>query len=201
MSDSNTSNELLDSEELMHLALKATETGEGDKVLSYLKQILATEAEHAMALYLLGAQHAQMGLFDRAKEEISRAVELEPNIPVTAHLQLGLLYLASGDVASTMDAWEPLDQLADDDALHLFKRGLTYLVQDEFAKCIEYLEKGIAANKEYPALNPDMQVFMDKAREALDQASRRPASASKTATAEKRLRQADLSAYDSNPDD
>jgi len=201
MSDSNTSKELLDSEELMHLALKATETGEGDKVLSYLKRILAIEAEHAMALYLLGAQHAQMGLFDRAKEEISRAVELEPNIPVTAHLQLGLLHLSSGDISSTMDAWAPLDQLADDDALNLFKRGLTYLVQDEFAKCVECLEKGIAANTQYPALNADMQAFMDRAREALDQTPGKPVSGSKPATAEKRLRQADLSAYNSKPDD
>lgn len=198
MSDSKSQNALLDTEELMHLALKATETGDGDKVLKYLKQLLDIEPNNAMALYLLGAQHAQMGMYDRGKDEMARAVELEPNIPPTAHFQLGLLHLTSGEVPKAMAAWAPLDKLGDEDPLNLFKHGLAYLAQDEFAKCIEYLEKGIAVNDRYPALNPDMQTFMDKAREALGGT---PSSAEKPAATAQRRRQADLSAYESDSED
>jgi tetratricopeptide (TPR) repeat protein len=201
MSDSSPRNELLDAEELLHLALKATKTGDGDQVLGYLKRILETEADNAMALYLIGAQHAQMGMFQRAKEEMARAIELEPNMPATAHFQLGLLHLTSADVPQAMDAWAPLDPLGKDDPLYLFKHGLTYLVQDEFAKCIEYLEKGIAINDAYPALNPDMQKYINKAREAQDESPVPSSSAQGPTTTSVRPHQADLSAYEADEDD
>jgi tetratricopeptide (TPR) repeat protein len=157
----------LDNDELMHLALQANDTDDIETVIGYLKRVLANDPNHGSALYLLGAQHAQMGMFDRAVEEMTRAVEVDPNIPSAAHFQLGLLHLTSGRVPEAITAWAPLDQLEQDDALLLFKRGLIHLIQDEFADCIELLEYGITMNNLHPALDKDMQMFADKAKEVM----------------------------------
>src|SRR5258708_1433265 len=106
--------------------------------------------------YLLGAEHAQIGLYDRAVEEIAKAVELDPKL-TTARFQLGLLHLTSGRVEQAERAWAALEDLESGNALRLFKTGLLHLARDEFAECASYLTKGIAANKENPTLNKDMQ--------------------------------------------
>jgi tetratricopeptide (TPR) repeat protein len=202
MADPSTPNADLDTEELMHLALRANEQADTEKTIGYLKQVLSAEPENGMALYLLGAQHAQMKMYGRAIAEMEQAIEVEPNIPATAHFQLGLLYLTSGAVPESLRAWLPLDQLGENDALFLFKRGLVHLIQDEFPECIENLEKGIAVNVLYPALSIDMQKFADKARAAMLQpkpvAQPEPAEARQ---APKGPAGADLSAYKPEADD
>jgi tetratricopeptide (TPR) repeat protein len=191
-----------DVEELMHLALRANEQGEHEKVIGYLKRVLAAEPDNGYALYLLGAQHAQLKMYARAIDEISRAIEVEPDIPATAHFQLGLLYLTSGAVPEALLAWGPLDGLGEDDPLFLFKRGLAHLVQDEFAECVENLQRGIEINALYPALNRDMQMFADRAKDAMLGKKPRPPGADAPAPAESpRSRAADLSAYRPDADD
>ena len=202
MADPSTPKADLDTEELMHLALRANEQADTEKTIGYLKQVLSVEPENGMALYLLGAQHAQMKMYGRAIAEMEQAIEVEPNIPATAHFQLGLLYLTSGAVPETMRAWLPLDQLGKDDALFLFKRGLVHLIQDEFPECIENLEKGIAVNVLYPALSIDMQKFADKARAAMLQP--KPVAQPEAAEAKQAPKGpagADLSAYKPEADD
>lgn len=202
MADSSTPKADLDTDELMHLALRANEQADTEKTIGYLKQVLSVEPENGMALYLLGAQHAQMKMYGRAIAEMEQAIEVEPNIPATAHFQLGLLYLTSGAVPESLRAWLPLDQLGENDALFLFKRGLVHLIQDEFPECIENLEKGIAVNVLYPALSIDMQKFADKARAAMLQP--KPVAqpeAAEARQAPKGPAGADLSAYKPEADD
>lgn len=202
MADSSTPKADLDTDELMHLALRANEQADTEKTIGYLKQVLSAEPENGMALYLLGAQHAQMKMYGRAIAEMEQAIEVEPNIPATAHFQLGLLYLTSGAVPESLRAWLPLDQLGENDALFLFKRGLVHLIQDEFPECIENLEKGIAVNVLYPALSIDMQKFADKARAAMLQP--KPVAqpeAAEARQAPKGPAGADLSAYKPEADD
>jgi len=202
MAESSPPNADLDTDELMHLALRANEQADTEKTIGYLKQVLSAEPNNGMALYLLGAQHAQMKMYGRAIAEMEQAIEVEPNIPATAHFQLGLLYLTSGAVPEAMMSWAPLDQLGKDDALFLFKRGLVHLIQDEFPECIENLEKGIAVNILYPALSMDMQKFVDKARAAMlrPQTPVQPDAAT-DAKAPAGSPGADLSAYKPEADD
>ena len=197
MTTQDSSTETLDVEELLHLALDANEGGDGEKVINYLKRLLALQPGHGMALYLLGAQHAQMRMYDRAKEEMARAVEVEPNIPPTAHFQLGLLHLTSGEVPQAMAAWSPLEALEENDALFLFQRGLTALIRDDFAGCIADLQAGIGSNDLYPALNADMQLFIDRARAAMDA---QPEADEANTVASESSRRANLSAYESDSD-
>lgn len=158
---------LLDIDELMHLALHATNNNQPEKAIAYLKKILETDPKHGKAYYLLGALHAEIGMYDRAIEEMSQAVRFEPNLP-TAHFQLGLLYVTSARVEEAREAWKPLDKLGEENPLFLFKRGMLHLVNDEFEACIADLNKGISLNDFNPNLNNDMNKIAAAAEQALN---------------------------------
>jgi Flp pilus assembly protein TadD len=163
----------LDVDELMHLALHAANKKEPDKAIGHLKELLDILPKNGKAYYLLGALHAEIGMYDRAIEEMTRAVELDPNIP-TAHFQLGLLYITSGRVEEAKKAWKPLDALGEKDPLFLFKRGMLSLAIDDFAACIADLRQGISLNKVNPNLNNDMQRIINSAEQALNQKDKNP---------------------------
>lgn len=105
----------LDAQELLHLALKAMEEGRDAETITLLKRGIAVASEEGRMHYLLGAMHAQLGMYERAAVELQLAVELAPEIEM-AHFQLGLLQLTSGDVDAARASWAPLDRL---DADHL----------------------------------------------------------------------------------
>jgi len=157
----------LDSEELLHLALKASQENKTEDSISYLKRAIEISPNSGKAYYLLGALHAELGLYDRAIEEMSKAVELEPTIDA-AQFQLGLLYLTSGRLQPAIDVWKALDSLGENHPFWLFKEGMISLAQDDFADCIIKLEQGIKINTINEALNNDMRRVMEKARAALD---------------------------------
>lgn len=156
----------LDSDELMHLAIHATDNNQPEQAIDYLKRLLEISADNGKAYYLLGAVHAEIGLYDRAVEEMTKAVQLEPNLP-TAHFQLGLLHITSGRVDEAELAWRPLNALGEDDALFRFKRGMLHLVNDEFEACINDLSQGITLNTLNEPLNYDMQRIIDEAKQRL----------------------------------
>lgn len=156
----------LDAEELMHLALHATQQNQPEQAITHLKHLLEVAPDNGKAFYLLGALHAEIGLYERAIEEMSKAVELEPDLP-TAHFQLGLLYATSGLVEEAEQAWQPLDALGENEPLFLFKRGMLHLVRDEFQFCIDDLKKGIELNTLNEDLNNDMRRVAASAEGAL----------------------------------
>lgn len=168
----------LDDEELLHLALRASDEDRHEDAISYLKRALDVAPNNAKARYMLGAEHAQIGLYDRAAEEMAEAVKLDPSL-VTAQFQLGLLHLTSGRVKEAEDVWKSLDGLDAEHPLYLFKSGLLHLVRDEFDECERFLRRGIEANQANQALNNDM------ARVLKDVEGRKPAAAPKTETAER----------------
>lgn len=169
-----TTTERLDADELLHLAIRASEANQHESSISYLKRALEIAPKNGKIHYMLGAEHAQIGLYDRAIEEMTRAVELDGSLH-TATFQLGLLYITSGMVANAATAWQPLDKLGDNDALYLFKTGLLHLARDEFQKAIEMMRKGIELNKTNEALNRDMQRLITDAEKQLTTPAAKPA--------------------------
>lgn len=155
--------ELLDFEELFQLALRAMKTGDDEKAIHLLKRALTQNPNSGKACYLLGAMHAQIGLYDRAVVDLARAVVLDSTLDA-AHFQLGLLHLTSGRAAEAETAWKALDKLADDHYLYLFKSGMLALARDDFEQCVTLLEKGITENRQNPSLNSDMERILEKTR-------------------------------------
>jgi tetratricopeptide (TPR) repeat protein len=146
----------LDEAELLHLALHAMGNDRHEESMQLLKRTLHAFPASARARYLLGVEHAQIGLYDRAVAEMTEAVKLDPSLAV-AQFQLGLLHVTAGRIREAEAAWLPLDRLAADDPLRLFKSAMLHLVRNEFAACIENLQAGIARNKLNKPLNDDMR--------------------------------------------
>jgi tetratricopeptide (TPR) repeat protein len=159
----------LDSEELLHLALKATQDNKTEDSIEYLKRAIAISPKFGKAYYLLGALHAELGMYDRAIEEMTQAIELEPTIDA-AHFQLGLLYITSGQLENAVNTWKSLDALGENHPFWLFKEGMIALANDKFEECIRKLEHGIKINTINDALNNDMRRVIGKAQEALESA-------------------------------
>lgn len=156
-----------DDDELLHLAIYASEHNQADKAIVYAKLLLEQNPRHGKGRYLLGTLHAEIGLFDRAKEDIALAISHDAEIPPAAHFQLGLLHFTSGDVAQAKTVWHALDVRGEHDAFVLFARGLLHLAANEFEACIVDLERGIAANQLNEPLNDDMRRMIGAARDAL----------------------------------
>lgn len=201
---------ILDTDELLHLALHATNNNQPEKGIAYLKKCVEIDPKHSKAYYLLGALHAEIGMYDRAIDEMSKAVELEPELH-TAHFQLGLLYITSGNVEAAEKAWQPLDELGEENALFLFKRGMLHLASDEFEACIADINKGMPLNNFNPNLNNDMQRILVSAEEALNHNKQNAAAAKSEANDSKKEetdsgkkgkggKRALLSAYKQNDD-
>lgn len=161
MSDTSEKSVRLDSDELLHLAIQASESSNHDSAISYLKRAIEIAPENPAAYYMLGAEHAGIGMYDRATADMQKAVDLGISIP-TAHFQLGLLHITSGRLQEAIDAWKPLDELSHDHPLYLFKTGLLHLAKDEFSECAVALRKGIEANHGQEDLNRDMQNILDQ---------------------------------------
>lgn len=154
-------------DELMHLALKAVNESNDEMAIEYLKRVIERDPSKGLAHYLLGAVHAGLEMYDRAAEEMARAINLDPDIPATAHFQLGFLQLIRGHLAEAEEAWRALDGRGEDDFLFRFKRGLLHLMADEFEACIDDLRRGIELNDFNEKLNNDMRNMLAKAEEAL----------------------------------
>lgn len=155
--------EVLDAEELMQLALDATERSQTGPAIEYLKRLLALEPDKAEAHYLLGAQQAQVGMPDRAILSMERALALRPELDA-ARFQLGMLLLTNGRVPEADFVWKPLEALGDAHPFVLFKSGLLHLAKDEFHDCLSALERGIKANKLNEPLNVDMARIAEEVR-------------------------------------
>lgn len=146
---------LLDADELFHLALKASDSADHEKAIKLLKQSIDL-SPRANSYFILAAEHAEIGMYPRAISEMDKAIELDPNL-WTAHFQKGLLYLVSNSPMEAIQSWEALEQLEENHFLRLFKNGLKALIENNPEQAKDYLQQGIAQNLENPALNKDME--------------------------------------------
>jgi len=150
----------LDADELKYLAIQASRKSETEHALMYLKHAIRKQPADGELLYLLAAEHAQLGMYDRATEEMTAALNLNPDIH-TARLQLGLLHLTEGRVDAARSVLQRLVGLGTENYFSYFATGLEYLIQDQFPACRVALERGISMNDENSALNGDMQKIID----------------------------------------
>ena len=134
--------------------------------LKEIELLLETFPHDARLHFLRGSLLASQQHYGEARKAMQEAIDIAPDFAV-ARFQLGFLELTSGDAAAAENTWAPLDQLAPDNPLRLFCIGLRHLIRDEFGATVETLTEGMALNTENPALNGDMQLIIDKARELI----------------------------------
>ena len=153
----------LDNEELLRLALEATNRQHHADAVAMLKTMLEREPDHLFATYLLAAEHAQMGLMEREEEGFKRTVELGPDFQI-ARFQLGQIHLTKGDSAAAKAVLAPLSQLPADKALGGYARGLIAATDEDLATAIAQIEAGLACDQEIPALAEDMRRMLGNLR-------------------------------------
>ena len=149
------STDTLDNEELLHLAVSASQADRHDQAISLLKQAAQRSPGDARVMHCLGAEHAQIGMYDRAIAEMSRALELDPGL-VPARFQLGLLCLTTGQAGQAEEVLRPLADLGEGDSYRHFGAGLVSLLHDAPGACLTSLEQGLALGTGNPSLAADM---------------------------------------------
>lgn len=147
---------VLDQTTLLQRAADAGAGQDAAAALAYLQEAVSRADAGAAAHFLLGAEYAQTGLYERAVTHMEAAVARDPALAV-ARLQLGLLLLSCGAAARAWDCLQPLQERGGDDALALFGQGLSHLIQDRLADAAHCLRLGMACNDGNAALNADMQ--------------------------------------------
>lgn len=150
--------EKLDAQELFHLGIKASEVGDHDKAIVFLKESV-TKKYDAKVQYILAAEYAEIGMIDRAIDGMEQAIAADETL-TTARLQLGLLYSLKNDTLAALSAWEPLKTLPNTDPLYLFATGLSQLLNNNIAEATQIIEKGIKENKNNPSLNNNMNQIL-----------------------------------------
>lgn len=146
--------EKLDNEELLRLSLDAINRGADADSLVLLKTLLAREPNHVYATYLMAAQHAQLGMFDRAEEGFRAVVAGAPEFSI-ARFQLCQLLIMKGAQHEARQLLAPL--LAQRDALGAYARALDAAAADDVPTAIVELEGGLQLMQENPALEGDMR--------------------------------------------
>lgn len=146
--------EKLDNDELLRLSLDAINRGADADSLVLLKTLLERDPQNAYAHYLLAAQHAQLGMFDRAEQGFRAVVARTPELP-TARFQLAQLLILKGSKDEARALLAPL--AAQRDALGAYARALDAMAVEDVATAASELEKGLKMGQENPALGADMQ--------------------------------------------
>lgn len=152
---------VLDAKEYLHLAVNAINQNEHHAALNYLKEVLVLEPENANALYLLAAEHAELGLFDRAISEMEQALTIDPHIDM-ARFQLGLLYLYINQSDKAAGNFAFLSENTSIESLRTYAEGMIAICSDNLQIACEKLALGLSKGNDNPALKKDMQSLLDK---------------------------------------
>ena len=149
--------------ELLALALEATRRGDSGHSMAYLKEASTRGDASEQTHFLLGSEYAQIGLIDQACQHLQRAIDLNPEFAI-ARFQLGLLHLTNAQPQEALVTWSALSALGSEHPLQAFHLGMQHLIRDEFADCLQHLERGIALNADNPALNTNMQFIIERVK-------------------------------------
>jgi tetratricopeptide (TPR) repeat protein len=149
---------MLDQAELLQLAITSGRRNDAAATLSYLKEAVSRPDASAKAHFLLGAEYAEISLYERAITHMEMALQLDPGFMI-ARLQLGLLVLSCGEGARAEAVLQVICE--PENPLTLFAKGLIHLIHDQFHPALDCFEQGMAQNNDNPALNQNMQRIVD----------------------------------------
>ena len=149
----------LDADEYLHLAVHASLVGDHHACMTYLKEVLHQQPDHATALYLLATVHAEIGLFDRAVNGLEAALTINPSLDI-ARFQLGFILLQRGRIAEARAQFVRLKG-SRDPAVHSFSEGMLALTDNDVTVARQKLTLGISQPTEMPAIRAMMRRVLD----------------------------------------
>lgn len=156
---------MLDTPEYLHLAVDASRKGDHHAALNYLNQALVTEPDNACLIYFQAAEHAELGLFDRACVGMSRALDIDSGLEI-ARFQLGLLHLKQQRQDLAREAFGSLAIRSQDRALCHFARAWLHVLDDDPSSARSELSAGLA-DCSNAALKADMENLLHSLEEEI----------------------------------
>jgi tetratricopeptide (TPR) repeat protein len=151
--------EEFDVDEYLHLALHASAKGEHHACMTYLKKALRQQPKNAVAIYLLSAQHAELGLFERAITGMISALEIQPQLEI-ARFQLGLV-LADRNRSAEATLQFSILLRSLNPAIRAYSEAMTALLDDNTALAQDKLTLGLSHGAPHSALSTLMRRFLD----------------------------------------
>lgn len=145
---------MLDTSEYLHLAIHASKKGDHHAALNYLNQALDKEPANAALIYFQAAEHAELGLFERACAGMTQALDLDGDIDI-ARFQLGLLHLQLQRPNDARQTFATLVSRTSDDSLRTFGEAYVDLLDNNLEGAKAKLETGLI-NCNNLALKADM---------------------------------------------
>lgn len=146
---------MLDADEYLHLAIHASQTGNHHAALDHLHKALEQSPEHVAVRYFLAAEHAELGLFERACSGMSEVLAIAPDMAV-ARFQFGLLNLQLERPEAAKQAFSLLSESTGDESLRAFAQAYLFLLDDQPLQAKALFEEGLSQCSN-PALKADMQ--------------------------------------------
>lgn len=146
---------MLDASEYLHLAINASQGGDHHAALNYLNTALELDPKNAAVLYFRAAEHAELGLMERAHAEMTDALELDPEMDI-ARFQLGLLSLQLSKEDDARNAFNSLSTKSADMSLREFSGAYLELLNENTDNAISRLTHGLASCSN-AALKADME--------------------------------------------
>ncbi len=141
-------------------------TSSDDEALQLLAEGITLWPFDYRLCFLRGSIYASQGRSQEARVDLVRTIELAPQFSI-AYFMLGFLDLTNNRVAEAQAVWAALDSLPEDDPLYIFKSGLLRLANDEFQSALTALTRGLALNRQYPAVNSYIQAVIKQINETL----------------------------------
>jgi tetratricopeptide (TPR) repeat protein len=138
----------------LRAAIALLSGGHQEEGVRLLQGLLDVVPDNADAHFLLGAEFAELGLWDQAEAAFKRTVELAPTL-APARLQWGLVYFVNGQLDAARDIFQPLTQ-GDDAALALYGEGLVRACDNHLEAAARSLRLGLAEPQAIPVLASDM---------------------------------------------
>lgn len=138
----------------LRAAIALLSGGHQDEGVRLLQGLLDVVPDNAEAHFLLGAEFAELGLWDQAEAAFKRTVELAPEL-APARFQWGLVCFVNGQLDAAREIFSPLT-LGDDKALALYGEGLVRACDSQFEAAARSLRLGLAEPQAIPVLATDM---------------------------------------------
>lgn len=150
---------MLDAEEYLHLAINATQSGQHHAALEYLYKSLEQEPGNAKAVFLLAAEHAELGLYDRAIEGMKQSLQLAPDLEM-ARYQLALLYMQQGRIDECRSIWEYFSENAKESSIRSLSQGLL-IIDENYQAGIDLINNAAESKISNSFLNQSINSIRD----------------------------------------
>ncbi len=151
----------LSREELIRLSVEAMQHSRDADALLLLKWLVVKHADEPIGHYLLGAMHAQLGMWDEAEAGFRQSLAIG-GAPPMARFQLGQLLLTRGRLGEA--AVELQAMAGEGSALGQYAAGLARLAAEDVEGGVALIEAGLAMPQAPDAMQSDMRRLVEDLR-------------------------------------